>query len=325
LEFRQSQSSWAFPTIWLTPDALDLDTSPSVAQGLSADLGRQFRSYQALLSAIFLADSVELHEGEYWIVFRGLGRTRFAASRTALLFRDPACAEALHKLYTYVYDGFSADKLEIAQQFLSLTAKDLSTLCDSAVEIRDATEKTYNQVLVGKVEDYFDARHKVQERIKTAIAETSEGMIDLTREVSADLYKIAGILAGAVVATLLKPELGALAFLAASVVVFIYLALVIFFHLDTMEETYKLRMRQHSEYIHSFIDVLRTQEIDSALGDEQLGEAERAFTRRLTHARIVYSVFLTLAAICALVAYYPAVQDLFQLVHIIPPTPTPTP
>jgi len=252
-----------------------------------------------------------------------VGRTRFAVSRAALLDRDPACAEALYQLYRYAYDGSSADKLEIAQQFLSLAAKDLPALCASAVEIRDVTEKTYNQLLKGKVEEYFDARHKVQERVKTAIAETASSVIGLTREVSGDLYKIAGVLLGAAVGAFLEPKISAWAFLIAALLIMGYLSLVIFFHLRTMKQTYLLSMGQHRKYIGTFEDVLRDKEIKDALGDEQMGKAEAAFDKKYKQALVLYVLMLIGAALLAYIALL-ALLGVFSI-GAAPSTATPTP
>lgn len=302
LEFRQSQSSWAFPTTWLTPDTFALTTYLLDENDVGVKVSRQLKSFQALLSAIFLADSVEFRDGEHWVEYRGLGRTRFPVSRAALLGREVPCGEALYQLYAYAYDGFSADKLEITQQFLSLIAVNLTALCDRAAEIRDATKKTYDRALVERVKDYFDARHKIQERIKTAIAETSNSVISLTREVSADLYKIAGILVGAFVGALLKPDISSWAFLGASLVIAIYLSLVIFYYLATLKRTYQLRMNQHTGYIQSFRDVLRETEIDDFLSDEHLGKAQTVFSNKYKQARAIYIVFLIVALLLAVMS-----------------------
>jgi F0F1-type ATP synthase assembly protein I len=297
LELRQSQRSWAFPTTWLTPDMFALGICLPGDDAVGAEISRQLSVSQILLSAIFLADSVEFRDGEFWVEYRGLRGTPFPLNRAELLRCAPQCAKALYQLYAYAYDGFSADKLEIAQQFLSLTAENLISLCDRAGDVKDATKKTHDQALVKKIEDYFGARHKIQERIKTAVAETSSSVIDLTRDVSADLYKIAGILVGAVVGAILKPDLSSWAFLGASLVIMAYLGLVILYYLATLKRTYRLRIDQHTGYIRSFRDVLRAVEIDDFLGDEHLGKAEAVFSSKCKQATVIYTLLLIVALI----------------------------
>ena len=321
LDFRQSQSLWVFPTTWLTPDVFALTAEPPAENSMGAEVCRQLKSFQALLSAIFLADYVEFHDNQYWVEYRGLGRARLPVQRTTLLEHEPHL-EALYQLYVYAYDGFSADKLEIAQQFSSLIAVNLAALCDRAAEIRDATKKTYDRALVEKVKDYFDARHKIQERIKTAVGETASSVIGLTRDVSADLYKISGVVAGAVASALLKPDLSLWAALGASLVIAVYMSLVIFYHLATLKRAYDIRMSQHSAYIQSFKDILRTAEIQAFLSDEHLGKAQVMFSEKCKWAMAIYAAFLTIAVIFGTISVY----RLFGLASSVSlPVPTPTP
>lgn len=185
-----------------------------------------------------------------------------------------------------------------------MTAKDLATLCANATKVRDATKKTCARVLVQKVEDYLYARHKVQERIKAAIAETSSSMISLTREVSADLYRIVGVIVSAIVGAFLKPDLSAWAFLSASLVILVYLGLVILFYLWTLRRTYRLRMDQHTEYIRSFQDLLRTAEIDELLGDEHLGRAQAMFAAKCNQVTAIYASLQLLALAIAVASVF---------------------
>ena len=199
----------------------------------------------------------------------------------------------LYQLYVYAYDGFSADKLEIAQQFLSLSATDMVSLCKRAAAIRDATKTAYDNVLVGKVRDYFEARQKIQEIIKTVIAETSNSIIGLTKDVSKDLYTIAGVIAIAVVGILLKPDFDLhKAALAVSLVIAAYMSLTILYHLDTLEQAHSLQIRQHKTYLKSFEVVLGPDEIEAFLEDEQLKDVEILFNRTLEYAYIIYSLLL---------------------------------
>jgi hypothetical protein len=189
LEFRQAQVIWVSPIPWLTPEMFAFPSYSGDQGDEEKELGRQLKSFQALLAAIFLADYVDYIEEKFRLQYKGFRHVHMAVERTSLLEHEEQL-EALYQLYIYVYEGSSADKLEIAQQFLSLIAEDVATLCEKATEIREATKKTYDRALVGKVEDYFEARDKIQERLKTAVAETANSVIGLSREISADIYKI---------------------------------------------------------------------------------------------------------------------------------------
>lgn len=323
LEFRMKEGLWAFPTTWLTPDTFELDPPPAGETGVGSALRLELRGFQALFATIFLGDRVEGQNGATQVEFKGYGRSRFVVSRGALVGYEPKGSKALYELYAYAFDGFSTDKLDIAQRFLSLSAKDAKSLCDNAVEIREATEMTYGQVLAGKVEAYFDARHKVQERIKTAIAETAEATIAMTGDVSADLYKVAGLLAAAIVATLFKPDLSARAILVAALTIMVYLGLVISYHLKTIEETHGLSIHQHRQYIDSFRDVLRPKEIDASLGSQELRSAEAAFANRYGQAEAIYKSFFAVALVVAIVSLLIVVGSISRPVVTSTLTPAP--
>jgi hypothetical protein len=322
-EFRQSQGFWTYPTAWVTPETFALTAVHAVEGDVGDALVRHLQSFQGLLSAIYLADYVESHDDRFRVEYRGLGRVCIPVTRTSLLAYGDHL-EDLYQLYVYAYEGLSADKLEIAQQFLSLIAKDLKTLCSRAIEVKDATKKTYDRALVEKVKDYFEARHKIQERIKTAVAETSSNVIDLSRDVSGDLYKIAGVVVGAVAGALLKPDLSLWAALGASLVVAVYMALVIFYHLRTIQQAYDLRMDQHDAYIRSFEDTLRTTEIEVFLGDKHLGKSRTIFREKKEGAKRIYLCFLLASLVVAFISICLLVSSGLSASSPTSPVPTPT-
>jgi hypothetical protein len=291
LDFRQSQNLWAYPTSWVTPDTFSFSVDFAGEPRVTSELRLQLRSFQALLSAIFLADRVDHREGKYWVEYKGYGRVKIPLERR-LLTDNESQLEALYRLYTYAYEGFSPDKLEIGQQFLSFLAEDVHTLLLKAADIQEATKKTYERALVDKVKEYFDARQKIRQHIKSVVTETSESVISLTREVSADLYKVAGIVAGAVISVLLKPDIILWASFFGSLAITGYLSLVIFYHLSTLRRAYDLNIDQHLAYIQSYDDILRTKEVQSYLSDEKLEKAKNLYSEKSTWAVRIYAVLL---------------------------------
>ena len=198
-------------------------------------------------------------------------------------------------MYTYAYQGLSADKLEVVQQFLSLMVNDVPGLCRRAEDVRDAAKKTYDRTLIARVKEYFEARQKIQDRIKSAVDATATTVTSLSRDLSSDLYKIAGLIVGAVVGALLKPDLSLWVGLAAAVGIAIYLILVVFFHLSTMKDAYDLGTKQNEIYIGSFKDVLSDQEIAAFKKDERLEDAKSLFVERRKWATRIYLLFLVAA------------------------------
>jgi hypothetical protein len=293
LEFRRSGSLGDFRTSWLTPDFLALDWNFRPNPTLT-DLQRQLQSLQALLSALFLANFVDQSVDPVGVEYRGIGVVRFPVDRTNLL-KAECPLEKVYDLYLYAYEGFSADKLEIVQQFLSLmTASDVS-LCAKSADVRDAARKTFALVLRDKVSVYFDALNKIQERLQAATDKSAESVISLSRDISSDLYKIAGLLVAAVAGALLKPDLGWPVGLAASLVISAYLALVIFYHLATLTRAYNLGLDHYANYVESFRPVLGEKRTEEFLDDKNLKQAKALFVDRVVAAEQLYAVFLVVS------------------------------
>ena len=296
LNFRKSEVLWLFPTNWIIPDTFELNILLNSNDSEFQKLHMQLKSLQALLSAIFLADNVEVgsKENEYYVKYKGPGQIRLPLKRSSLLKYESQLTN-LYELYCYAYERFSPDKMEIAQEFLSIMAVDIRALCVKATEIKEATKKTYERVLVKGVKEYFDARHKIQERIKIAVTETSEDVLNLSRDVSTDLYKITGVIVVAVTGAILKPDFSIWAAFIASIATSIYLALVIFYHLPTLKRTYAMRMEQHELYIQSFEEFLLEDEIDNFLGDKNVKKIKNMFSGRRNLALTIYYSFLVIS------------------------------
>lgn len=304
LNFRQSENIWEFPITWLTPDTFDFNVDLAGFDPVTKEMRRQLKSLKALLSAIFLADRVSSNKNNskgdsYQIEYRSHKRVNIEIKRGLLLDYENHL-KGLYRLYVYAYEGFSSDRLETTQQFLTLIPKNLAELCCKAADVLEATRKTIARALVEKVKEYFESRHKIQERIQTAISETSNNVLSLSRDLSADLYKIAGVIAGAVVGVLLKPDLSLWVALTASIVISVYLCLVIFFHMGTLQRTYDLRMKQHKKFIQSFEDILVENELEAFQGDKSLKEIKEMFFNRRKLAKAIYCTFLAISLVVAI-------------------------
>jgi hypothetical protein len=318
--FRKSQGTGINPSAWLIPESFHFTWEIVGQKEISSEIQRQFNLYIGLLSALFLADAIEKENDQYWVEYKGYGRVRIALNRILLAGIKSDLGD-LYLLYHYAYEGLSLDKLEIAQQFLSLVASNLDALCKKASDINDATKKTYDRSLSAKVEDYFQARHLIQERLKDAVEETTASVIDLSRAVSDDLYKIAGIIAAAVVGSFLEPKLTYWAALGAGIVIAFYVGLVIFYHLRTVNDSYVLKLAQHKSYIESYGDILRDDETTEFLDADHLGKAESMFNQKSKWARNIYIVFMVIAILITVIAGIGLIQG--GGTSTISPTPTP--
>jgi len=319
LDLHRAGGVWLERCRWLRPELFELQGTPErPAAGVAAILG-ELRLLRVLLAAVFLSDHAEavaedeaVEDGaEQRVKFRGRVEVQIGVGRKALaaidgepeLWTDRQETDRiddLYRLYQYAYKGFSVDKLKIAQEFVALLVRDLATLGTKASEVEGATRKTYQRSLTKRVEEYFQARQKIQDRLEAAVSEVAGGMLGLTREVSGDLYKVAGLSIGALVGAFLKPNLTPVALLTAGAGVAIYAFLVIALHLPTVERTAALRLEQHRSYIRSFEDVLEEVELQRFLDDPHLRDVDVLLTRKAGWARLVYLAALMVALLVAL-------------------------
>ena len=328
LAFRQSEGIWVQSTLWLTPEVLGVSTQePCNTAGKLKSIKLLLACFQAVLSAIFLADSVQL-EGEkgYWVEYRGLGKARFLLQSCDSTFALADCPDSVYSLYSYAYDGFSPDKLSIAQQFLSLMISDSASLCGKALEVRDATKKTYERLLIGNVKDYFESRQKIQERIKNEVDGTAKSVTGLSRDVSSDLYKLCGLVLAAAVGALLKPDLSLVVGFSVAAGIALYLGLVIWYYIPTMKWAYNLGLDQNEAYIRSFGEVLRQEEINTFICDKRLQDAKTLFSDRSEWASRIYTALFILSMVVTIVLLIWQLFLLIPAIHagIQPPLAIPT-
>ncbi len=301
INLRRLTGVWLAPPHWLAPGIFDLNPPAVKDEAALRELYAHLECMRALLSALYLADQVDVDEDCFRVSYRGLGSTSFWLGWADILAYAPRLDE-LYALFTYAFANFSPDKIEIAQQFLSLMVETPEALIQKAEEVREATQKTYQErVLVVRVRDYFEARHKVQERLRAATEAASTGVIELSREVSGDVYKIAGVLGAAVVAALIQPDITSPAILVASMVIALYLSLVLIYHLPTLQRANQLSQQGHKTGIRSFGDVLSLSEVEGYLQDERLSKAQDLLEQALRKARIIYRIFLLVALLILII------------------------
>ncbi|HEU4712287.1 MAG TPA: hypothetical protein VFS76_12015 [Pyrinomonadaceae bacterium] len=304
-EFRRSQSFGNFAPRWLIPEFVALTVTRGDPND-TAELKRDLQRFQPVLAAIFMGDFVEVEKnGIYSVDYRGLHPKRFQLDNAQFNTQEQHWP-SLYKLYQYAYDGVSGDKLEIVQQFISQFADDASMLCAKASEIRESTKKTHDRTLVVRVQEYFAARQSVQERIQTAIEELTHDMITLSREVSADVYKVLGVIALAIAGSFFKTDIGIIALLLGFLTIAIYLLIVVFYHLPTLKSATDLRKSQHDAYINSFEDVLTEAELEKFRINPNWATARTSFENKLWWTKAIYLTFglITLAAAIGIFIHY---------------------
>ncbi len=270
----------------------------------------KLKCLQATLSAIYLAGRVDINSGGYCILYRGFKQSKFLVSPEKFSSLEPYSMN-IYKLYTYAFDGYSADKLDLAEKFVSLIAEDVVSLGKKATSIEDATRSAYDNILLGKTKEYFDAREKVQDTIKAEIKDVSESTITLAKETAKEVYTIAGLillgLIGMALAQNTKPWVTALVI---SIILSAYMFLTIRYYLDALKKSNDLRLEQHNAFILSFRDILGEKTTEDFMENKNIKSSNLLFQDQFDDVTKIYLLILGISLLAVYISLYALVNNL---------------
>jgi hypothetical protein len=293
-ELRDDRQSGSFST-YLIPDQFNTERN-SELDDYKMHIINQLKSFQALLSVIYLASRVDLDGDKYKMEYKGLKLTKMEIEREKFLNLLPYSGE-IYKVYQYAYDGFSRDKLDLSEYFISLISNgNINSFCENTKNIIDAIKSGYNDVLLKRTKEYFDARQKVQDEINDFIKDVSENTVNLTKEVAKEAYTITGVVALGIVGTILKPDLNPwMTALAISVVILFYSHLALWYYLKTLKQSQDLKIEQSKAYIESFKDILGNIGESYFINNENIKKSNILFVEKYNRARDIYGFILCAA------------------------------
>lgn len=304
IELRKSHTSGDFSTNFV-PEMFAIENNP-VMDNSSNTLVDQLKSVQAILSTIYLAGRVDLEKEKYSIKFNGIKPVKFSIERTNFLEFKTFLPD-VYDLYKYSYDGLSVDKLELAEQLTSLIIdNNIESLCKKAKNIEGAVKSAYDDILLGRTREYFESRQNVHDAINTSIKDTSDSIVDLTKDTSKEVYTIAGIIILGLIGTALNPGLLGLwlTSLIISLIISIYMVITICYYLETLYESQKLKLEHHNAYVDSFRDILGNKTTDEFINNTNMKNSNDIFLKKLDTAKDIYSYIFVAALLTAYISLY---------------------
>ena len=306
IELRKSHFSGDFSTN-LIPEMFALECNPNM-DSLSKILVDQLKSFQAILSVIYLAGRVDIEAEKYSIKFKGIKPVKLIISRKEFLEFKMFLLD-IYDLYTYSYDGFSVDKLELAEQLTSLIIdNNIESLLKKSRNIEEAVKSAYDDILLGRTREYFESRQSVQDAIKSSIKDTSDNIVDLTKETSKEVYTIAGIIILGLIGTALNPKTDlwstTLTALIISLIILAYMVITIEYYLETLDESQKLKMEQHNAYIDSFRNILGDKTTNEFIDNINIKNSNDIFSKKFLRAKDIYSLILAASLLMTYISLY---------------------
>jgi hypothetical protein len=277
---------------------------------------------QATLSAIYLASRVDIKEEreenskqlkiktEYCVEYKKGGKAKRLLLSPNKFVDFKLYLQNIYELYAYAYSVFSIDKLDLCEKFISSLVNDIEYFCKNAEGIKEATKNGYENILLERTSDYFDARQKVQDTIKGAIKDVSDNTVTLTKETAKEVYTIFGIAVLGLIATALKPDTQNIwiTALIISLILSLYMFLILGYYLETLKEMNELRLKQHNSYIESFKDILGEIVTKDFINDENVKESNQKFLDKWSNAQSIYLAILMISLIVLCISLYEIVN-----------------
>lgn len=303
LEFRDDNCVWLPGTLGLTPESVRMgrdDASPALT-GLLADAFDQLRALLALAfianRCLFRSPSSDVME----LTVKGQASRAIAVGAGDVAGAAAADIAAVHKLYSFAYDGRSVDKLEIVRQMMALLVTSPSALFEKADDVRQAAESAHGTYLKGQVAEYFAVRRAVQEHLQNVVTETEAAAIELTRDAAERVFKAAGIVAGAVVAAALNADLENLAGLLAAAAITFYAGMTVRYYARPLKWSAVALRNQARAHIEAFRDILGDDMTVKLVADEHMAAAWKRYADERELAVALFSIVLTGAVLVAVV------------------------
>jgi hypothetical protein len=286
-EFRSRACNWQF-TSHLMPESLR--TVAFTRDKVLLAIQDQLKKFEALLAVFSLANRVfEEDPGQYKAYFEGQKTVDFLVQKKDIKKKYVKDAIAL---YDWAYENASYDKIGVMRNVIVLYAEKSETLMMRAEKIGESAISSYQFYLKNKIESYFETKRKIRELIDGFARETADEVAKLTKEINENIYKTAGVIAGAVIAILIRPENTLLILSIGGAVIVLFLLSILIFHLRTMRTQFENRQGQHDKDLELFAEALEEDEVQEFRDDETVNVKKSLFEKELRKAKIVYISFI---------------------------------
>jgi hypothetical protein len=292
---RAEESSW--PT---APSAITFDTlrAQERAPGLS-ETAKRLAALREGLAAAYLASAVVVEtDGRLTLRFAG-ARPASCALEMGPAVETPAADDGLPRLAAWAYHSGASEALIIARECLARELKPGATLplarvAQAAGLAREAAKANLTLYVRRNIEQYFRLRETAQEAVAAYSDGVRKAVSDLTGTIVDDAYRIVGILAAAVIAGVIQPDLTLFALRVATALFALYIIFVLGVVLRARWERFSLE----KQALHERLD-----------GMPELTEGERAQIQRPSlesdvyftrYYRWAFWTYLTLGVLAAL-------------------------
>jgi hypothetical protein len=288
------ESSWP-----AAPGAVTFDTMrvQERAPGLDEIVRRLARAREALAAAYLASAVLAEPDGRLTLRFAGARPATYALETGPAAEGDTG--EALARLAGWAFHSGAPEALIIARECLARELKPGATLrlvevAQAATPALEAAKANLTLYVRRNIEQYFHLREAAQEAVATYSDSVRKAVGDLTGTIVDDAYRIVGVLAAAVIAGIVQPDLTLFALRVATALFTLYIGFILGVVLRARWERFTLEKQALGERLDAMPELT---ESERAQIQRPSVESDIYFTR---YYRVSFWIYLALGVVAAL-------------------------
>ena len=309
LRLRAEESSWPG-----APDAVTVDTLrvQERAPGLS-ETARRLAGAREALAAAYLASAVVTEtDGRLTLRFAGVRPATCALESGSVAAEEIAADGGLERLARWAFHGGASEALIIARECLARELKpgaalQFAEVAQAAGPALEAAKANLTLYVRRKIEQYFHLRETAQEAVAAHSDSVRKAVGDLTGTIVDDAYRIVGVLAAAVIAGFVQPDLTLFALRVATALFVLYIAFVLGVVLRARWERFTLEKQSLRERLDAMPELT---EGERAQIQQPSVESDAYFARYYRWSFWIYLALGVLAALAFLLLWTPLANAL---------------
>jgi hypothetical protein len=294
-QLRAEESNWMD-----APGAITFDTLRAQERRPGLDeTAQRTTALREALAAAYLASAVAIEPD-------GGLNLRFAGARpaTCALEMGPVAGEIAHgeelaRLAGWAFHSGASEALIIARECLARELKpgvahSLADVAQAAGPAQEAAKANLTLYVRRNIDQYFRLRETAQEAVAAYSDSVRKAVSDLTGTIVDDAYRIVGVLAAAVIAGIVQPDLTLFALRVATALFVLYIAFVLGVVLRARWERFTLEKQALRERLDGMPELTESERMQI---QQPSVESDAYFAR---YYRWSFWIYLTLGVLAAL-------------------------
>jgi hypothetical protein len=295
LRLRAEESSWPGAPVAITFDTLRVQERST---GLDETAWRLGALREAMATAYLASVGAVETDGRLTLRFAG-ARPATCVLEAGPAAKEGAASDGLGRLARWAFHSGASEALIIARECLARELKpgvahSLAEVAQAASPALEAAKANLTLYVRRNIDQYFRLRETAQEAVAAYSDSVRKAVSDLTGTIVDDAYRIVGVLAAAVIAGIVQPDLTLFALRVATALFVLYIAFVLGVVLRARWERFTLEKQALRERLDGMPELT---ESERAQIQRPSVESDAYFAR---YYRWSFWIYLTLGVLAAL-------------------------